>query len=54
MEELHSIKIFDIEFLSNLYILRFPESKKVFLLRIYVYVYVCYCLRNIQLFIFQI
>ena len=51
MEVLFLVKIFNIEFFRNLYVLRFSESKNV------VYgnrsVCVCDCVRNVLHFMFQ-
>ena len=55
MEVLFSVKIFDVEYSTDLYVLRFPESKKIVFgnwsVRMYVYVcvfaYVCDCEVNI-------
>ena len=47
MEVLFSVKIFDVEFLPDLYVLKSPESKKVVFrnssVRMYVRVRVCVC-----------
>ena len=51
MEVLFSVKIFDVEFSPDLYVLRSPESKKVVFgnwsVRMYVCVCVCDCKVNI-------
>ena len=56
MQVLHSFKIFDIEFLPDLYALSFPEIKKVVFknwsVRMCVYAGVNICTGNIQCFIF--
>ena len=43
MEELFSVKIFDAEFLPDLYVLRSPESEKVVFGNWSVRMYVCVC-----------
>ena len=45
MEVLFSVKIFDVEFSPDLYVLRSPESKKVAFGNWSVRMYVCACVR---------
>ena len=47
MEALFPIKIFDVEFLPNLYVLKSSKSKKVVFGNLSVHMYVCDCNVNI-------